>query len=56
MIENLEEKLSGSIPVNKDELLELISSWGRKENFSIFKNYISSCEPKECYHLENLDA
>lgn len=30
MIENLKAKLAGEIPVNREELIELINSWGRR--------------------------
>ena len=56
MINNLDLKLAGYLPVNKLELLELISSWGRIDGFNINELYIEKCEPKECYPLENLDA
>lgn len=57
MIENLNLKLSGKEPINREELIILISSWGRKASFETFDNlYINKCEPNECYDLSNLDV
>lgn len=58
MIENLEEKLAGNIPVNRKELIDLISSWGRTLNMDLsYENIIIEVsKPKECYQLENLDV
>ena len=57
MIENLESKLSGLEPVTREELFELINSWGRKDEFSTHDDIeINICEPSECYPLEHLDV
>ena len=63
MVENLNLKLSGELPVTKDELIELVSSWGRIEEFNIesetindYSYFVEKCEPKECYPLENLNV
>lgn len=57
MIENLESKLLGNIPVTREELIELISSWGRTDTFFINDNQlIKLIKPNECYPLENLDV
>ncbi len=57
MIEHLELKLSGSIPVTREELFELVSSWGRKDSFETFDNInVNKCESNECYDLSNLDV
>lgn len=57
MINNLELKLKGNIPVTREDLFELVSSWGRYDlvltNDKIRTN---SCKPKECYDLSNLDV
>ncbi len=52
MIANLESKLKGELPVTKEELLELVSSWGRNGSYP---ELFYSCKKKECYPLENLD-
>lgn len=57
MIVNLESKLSGLEPIDRDELIELISSWGRTKYFTTEDDIkINKCEPKEKYSLENLDV
>ncbi len=57
MITDLEKKLNGSLPVIREELFELVNSWGRKDEFSTHDDIeINSCEPSECYPLENLDV
>ncbi len=48
-IENLKKKLNGELPVTREELIELINSWGRRLGFytkdSQNKNiYIKECE------------
>ncbi len=60
-IENLENKLEGTLPVTREELIYLINSWGRLEEveFNIgFDNKIKidKCEAKECYDLSSLDV
>ena len=55
-IDNLEDKLNGEIPVTREELLLLVSSWGRRLGFATKDSqnkdiYIGSCESKECYDL-----
>lgn len=54
---NINDTLEGKVPVTRIELIELISSWGRFENFVINGyGYVPKCEPKECYNLSKLDA
>lgn len=56
MIINLELKLSGQESIEKEDLIEVISSWGRKESFTTNDSIkIKKCESNECYPLENLD-
>ena len=59
-IDNLEAKLSGNIPIQIEELLLLINSWGRENSFyTCHLNQdmkIDECEPKECYDLSKLDT
>ena len=60
-IDNLEEKLSGEIPVTRDELIVLINSWGRTHSFCTidsnnFDIIIKECEKKESYDLSKLDT
>jgi hypothetical protein len=60
-IDNLEEKLSGEIPVTREELLALVSSWGRLESFNTKASNdqtlrIGKCDSKECYDLSKLDV
>ena len=57
MIENLELKLEGKIHVTREELFELVSSWGRKDSFMTFDDIIVvKCKKNECYDLSNLDV
>ena len=61
MIRNLNEKLNGELPVTRENLFELINSWGRKESFNVSGSLISSfyvpkSDINECYPLENLDV
>lgn len=57
MIKNLNKKLQGKEPVTRDELFELVNSWGRKKYFFTKDKFqIEKCEANECYPLENLDA
>ena len=59
-IDSLEAKLSGNIPIQIEELLLLINSWGRENSFyTCHLNQdmkIDKCEPKECYDLSKLDT
>ncbi len=70
-IDNLEDKLNGEIPVTREELLLLVSSWGRRLGFYTKDSqnkdmYIEECEStqseqallvrKECYDLSKLDT
>ena len=60
-IDNLEQKLNGELPVTREELIELINSWGRRLGFYTKDSqnkdiYIGSCEAKECYDLSKLDT
>ena len=70
-IDNLQEKLNGEIPVTREELFVLVSSWGRRLGFYTkdSKNkdiYIKECEAtqseqtrfvrKECYDLSKLQT
>lgn len=57
MIENLNLKLSGKLPITREELLEIVNSWGRIDNFDTNDNiYVNRCNPAECYPLENLNV
>ncbi len=58
MITNLNLKLNGKLPVDIEELFELVSSWGRKDGFTTIsqKIRVSKCEPNACYNLSNLDV
>ena len=65
-IENLEDKLSGKIPVTREELIALINTHGRKNGFNLeiidintdilIEYYIKKSNPNECLPLENLDV
>ena len=60
-IDNLEEKLSGEIPVTREELLVLVNSWGRLGSFDSKASnnqmlMIDKCAAKECYDLSKLDV
>ncbi len=55
------KKLNGELPVTREELIELINSWGRRLGFYTKDSqnkdiYIESCESKECYDLSQLDV
>ena len=39
-IDDLEEKLSGKLPIIREDLLVLVNSWGRKNKFSIIYSNI----------------
>ena len=39
IIDNLEKKLNGEIPITREELIELIDSWGRNSKYN--NNYRS---------------
>ena len=53
MIKDLELKLSGSLPIRREELIELVNSWGKRDSMN--HSYIN-LKPKECYNLSNLDV
>ena len=59
-IKDLEDKLYGKLPVNREELFILVNSWGRELSFITIINNIGydiyKCEKKECLPLENLDV
>ena len=55
-IENLKEKLNGEKPVNREELIHLVNSWGRKHTFSTLDLVIYKTKPSNKYNLENLDV
>ena len=56
-IDNLEEKLNGELPIDKLELLYLINSWGRNQDFFTIEGIcIEKCPIKECYDLSKLDT
>ncbi len=55
-IDKLEKKLSGELPITREELLVLVNSWGRVFEFDTraYDNQtlkIYKCEVKECYDL-----
>src|SRR5574344_1827384 len=61
IIDNLEEKLSGKLPVTREELLVFVNSWGRLGNFDAKASnnqmlMIDKCDSKECYDLSKLDT
>ena len=57
IIDSLEEKLNGELPINRLELIKLIDSWGRDKEFYTNENIkISECESKERYDLSKLDT
>ena len=60
IIDNLEDKLEGKLPINKLELLSLVNSHGRTNSFDIYnasgKIKINKCEPNKCYDLSKLDT
>ena len=56
-IDNLQEKLNGKLPVDRVELLYLINSWGRSQDFSTSENIlIPECGATQCYDLSKLDT
>ena len=60
-IDDLEEKLEGKLPIDRLELIELVSSWGRTNSFCTidsnnFDIIIKECEKKDCYDLSKLDT
>ena len=59
-IDDLEDKLSGKLPVNVNDLVILINTWGRKDRFCIYVDDIEyildSYKKEECLPLENLDV
>ncbi len=55
--DNLQEKLNGKLPVDRVELLYLINSWGRSQDFSTSENIlIPECGATQCYDLSKLDT
>ena len=60
IINNLEEKLEGKMPVTKEDLIHLVNSWGRlgDVNIAIEGSFFAykKCEPKECYDLSKLNT
>ena len=57
MIQNLKLKLSGELPVTRNELFQLVNSWGRTSNvYSLDLHTFEKCKGKQCYPLENLDV
>ena len=57
MIINLEAKLSGLEPVTREDLFELVNSWGRSDGFITYDNIdINKSKQCECYDLSNLDV
>ncbi len=57
MIQNIIKKLSGELPVTREDLIELINSWGRLDSQETNDEIqINKCEPNQCYPLENLDV
>ena len=57
IMDNLQEKLNGELPINRLELLYLVNSWGRNQEFCTNENIIiPKCKSKECYDLSNLDT
>ncbi len=60
-IDNLQEKLEGKLPIDRLELIELVSSWGRMDLFLTtgINNetlVIEDCPPNQCYDLSKLDV
>ena len=55
-IQNLGEKLRGELPINREELIHLVSSWGRKDTFSSLDQVIYKTRSSNKYDLENLDV
>ncbi len=55
--DNLQEKLNGELAINRLELLYLVNSWGRNEDFYTNENIIiPKCEATQCYDLSKLDT
>ena len=60
-IDDLEEKLEGKLPIDRLELIKLVSSWGRMDLFLTtgINNetlVIEDCPPNQCYDLSKLDV
>ena len=60
-IDDLEEKLSGKLPIIREDLLVLVNSWGRIFEFATKTSndqtlIIDKYKPKECYDLSRLDT
>lgn len=61
MMIDIERKLNGSLPITREELLTLVSSWGREDSFyTIDSNNkilpILALQSNECYDLSKLDV
>ncbi len=57
IMDNLQEKLNGELPINRLELIHLVNSWGREKEFKTNENIkIYKCEAEECYDLSKLDT
>lgn len=57
MIKDFELKLSGKLPINREELFTLVDSWGRKESILTDEDIIiNNCDANEKYDLSNLDV
>ena len=56
-VDNLQKKLNGELPINRLELLYLVNTWGRNQEFSTIKGIcIKNCEVKECYDLSKFQT
>ena len=60
-INKLKDKLEGKFPIDREELLFLVNSWGRTNSFCTidsndFNVIIKEYEKKECYDLSKLDT
>ncbi len=62
-IDKLDEKLEGKLPITREELLVLVNSWGREQDFKFIYdnqtiNFISikKSKPKECYDLSRFQT
>ena len=60
-INNLEDKLLGKLPINREELIAIVNTHGRKQDgffieINEYEYFIKDQNPKECLPLENLDV
>lgn len=55
MIEHLNLKLNGKLPVTREELFTLINSWGRNDTY-LDGVHFDVMYKKECYDLSKLDV